>query len=267
MTMQKDLLYTIPSHPLPTPTPLTDLLLRQVERIRLQKRAEKYQFKEDRGGIAYIRKAVQTGNTVFDIGAHKGGYLYFFLQQLQYNGAIYAFEPQSVLYQYLKKMQRLFNWQQVTIEPMAVSDRSGKAMLCVPYNGGRPSSPCATIIESKMAFDYQAREEVDTISLDTYCSTRQVAPDFLKVDVEGNELSVFTGAQKLLHTLKPRILFECEARFVGEEKLWETFRLLQQAQYKGYFIMQNKLLPVSAFSISRHQDPGAAVYCNNFIFE
>jgi FkbM family methyltransferase len=265
--MQKELLYTIPAEPSPSPIALADMLYRPIERYKLQLRAEKYQYKEDRGGIAYIRKVVKPGDTVFDIGAHKAGYLYFFLQQLQESGAVYAFEPQSVLYSYLQKLQRLFNWQQVVIEPLAVSDRAGKALLCIPHNGGRGSSPCATIIESKMEFDYQIREEVDTISLDSYCAARNVAPDFLKVDVEGNELLVFTGAEKLLQTRKPRILFECEARFVGEETLWETFRLLQQSNYSGYFIWQNKLLPISAFSIARHQDPDGPVYCNNFIFE
>jgi FkbM family methyltransferase len=234
------------------PRTLPDILARQVEKLKLQYRAEKYQYQEDRGGIAYIRKTVQKGDTVFDIGAHKAGYLYFFLEQCGMNGKIVAFEPQSVLYKYLLRLKKIFNWKNINIEPFAVSRQSGNALLCIPYNNGRQSSPCATIIESHMDFKFQLKEEVSTITLDEYCHLHDLYPDFLKVDVEGNELSVFKGARELLRSHKPKILFESEARFVG---------------YKGYFIMGESALPIEEFDINYHQNPDSGIYCNNFIFE
>jgi hypothetical protein len=86
---------------------IPDLIAKPLEKIKLQHRAEKYQFKEDKGGIAYIRRNVKRGDTVFDIGAHKAGYLYFFLEQLGTTGKVYAFEPQSVLYKYLIKAEAI----------------------------------------------------------------------------------------------------------------------------------------------------------------
>ncbi len=182
-------------------------------------------------------------------------------------GKIYAFEPQSVLYKYLLKLKHLFGWGNITLEHSAVSDKTGKAMLCVPYNNGRPSSPCATIIDSPIFSNYQSQEEVSTVSLDMYCSLHGILPDFIKVDVEGNELSVFMGAEKILRLNKPRLLFECEARFVGYDTVIETFQFLQGLGYKGYFIMGEDILPITEFDLSYHQDLSAGVYCNNFIFE
>ena len=246
---------------------MQDMLIKKIEKIKLRRRAEKYQDKEDRGGIAYIREAVKKGDTVFDIGAHKAGYLYFFLEQLGNSGSIFAFEPQPVLYKYLLKLKHFFSWQNVNIEPFAVSNQSGKALLFIPYNNGRPSSPCATIIESPLPFRYQCTEKVNTISIDAYCRLHSIVPDFLKVDVEGNELLVFQGAKEILQTHKPRILFECEARFVGEETMFKTFHFLQEMGYTGYFIMGDDTCPISEFTPGHHQDITGNMYCNNFIFE
>lgn len=247
--------------------PATDIIARPVEKIKLRHRAGKYQYKEDRGGIAYIRRTISRGDIVFDIGAHKAGYLYFFLEQLGETGKIVAFEPQTILYKYLNRIKKILNWENVVIESAAVSEKSGTAMLCIPHNSGRPSSPCATIIDSQMSFRFQLKEEVKTVSIDDYCRRYSMFPDFLKIDVEGNELSVLMGAQQVLRVSKPKILLECEARFVGEEKVLETFRFLHHAGYQGYFIMGENVHPIEEFDVQYHQDLSAGVYCNNFIFE
>jgi hypothetical protein len=118
-----------------------------------------------------------------------------------------------------------------------------------------------------MDFTIRKKEEVDTITLDDYCRKHRIHPDFLKVDVEGNELSVFMGAKEILTQYKPRILFECEARFVGEQKVLETFLFLQSFGYKGYFIEDSICKPISEFCLREHQHTSSGTYCNNFIFE
>jgi precorrin-6B methylase 2 len=77
--------------------------MKLIEGIKLKLRANKYKNENDIGGIAYINAVITKGQTVFDIGAHKAGYLYFMLKQVGDNGKVYAFEPQSNLYQYIKK--------------------------------------------------------------------------------------------------------------------------------------------------------------------
>ena len=238
-----------------------------LEKCKLYLRAKKYQVKEDRGGIDYINRSVKKGDIVFDIGAHKAGYLYFFLKRCGTTGKIIAFEPQSVLYRYLTGLKNMFSWNQVVIESMAVSVRSGNAWLCIPYNSGRDSSPCATIIDSKMDFRFQLKENVNTISLDEYCFKNNIYPNFLKVDVEGNELSVFKGAKQLLKTHKPKILFESEARFVGTETVKQIFQFLTELGYQGRFIKGDEMLSINEFDFHLHQNIESGVYCNNFIFE
>lgn len=79
--------------------------MKLIESIKLRHRANKYKNKDDIGGIAYINSAIKKGQTVLDIGAHKAGYLYFMLRQVGDKGEVFAFEPQSNLYQYIKKLK------------------------------------------------------------------------------------------------------------------------------------------------------------------
>jgi FkbM family methyltransferase len=265
--MQTQLVDTLAFEETPKLFSIKNLLLQKWEKIKLQRRAEKYRRKEDSGGIAYIRNTIKKNDTVFDIGAHKAGYLYFFIEQLAHSGSVIAFEPQPILFNYLQKLKHLFYWPNVRIESFAVSDKVGKALLYIPYNHGRPSSPCATIIENRLPFRYQLTEEVNTISIDAYCKQHNMVPDFLKIDVEGNELLVFQGAKEILQTRKPPILFECEKRFVGTETMSQTFAFLISLGYNGYFIMGSNMLPLSEFDPIKHQDINGRIYCNNFIFQ
>jgi len=110
-------------------------------------------------------------------------------------------------------------------------------------------------------------EEVQTETLDSYCKKHNIKPDFLKIDVEGNELNVFIGGIETLKKYRPKILFECEERHVGKEKVLKTFSFLEKMGYKGQFIAGDKILPLSIFDFAIHQNREIKPYCNNFIFE
>ena len=82
--------------------------------IALWHRVYKYS-KSDQGEFAYIKKSIHQGDLVFDIGAHKAGYLYYMLQQAGKEGKVVGFEPQTILHTYLQKIKKLFHWDNVTI--------------------------------------------------------------------------------------------------------------------------------------------------------
>ncbi len=164
-----------------------------IEHIKLLHRANKYKNKEDKGGIRYILNTIKTGQTAFDIGAHKGGYLYFMLKQVGTNGKLFAFEPQLILYTYLIKIKTLFNWNNVIVEHLALSDVDGNATLYIPINKSRPSSPASTIIKPPERKNIRSEEIVATETLDRYCQRNNIKPHFLKIDTEGNELKILKG--------------------------------------------------------------------------
>jgi len=243
--------------------------MKLIENIKLRYRAHKYKTKNDPGGIDYILSSVLSNQTVLDIGAHKAGYLYFLRKKVGHDGKVYAFEPQTNLYEYLQKIKSQSNWENVTIEHLALSDSSSEVTLFIPTNKVKKgSSPGATIVEEKGRMESGITEQVRTQTLDQYCFTHHIQPHFLKIDVEGNELKVFKGGATIIQDCHPKILVEIEARHVGREKAEETFDYLKSLKYKGYFLHGYNHVPITEFSFDKFQnidDPFN--YCNNFIFE
>ncbi len=240
-----------------------------IEKIKLLLRANKFKVKKDKGGIAYINDAIQEGQTVLDIGAHKAAYLYFMVKKVGNNGKVFAFEPQLILYNYLTKLKDIFEWDNVTVERLALSDSEGVVTLYIPAKKVRKGySPGATILENKERIDYGLTETINTESLDSYCNRKNIKPNFLKIDVEGNELNIFQGGINTLKNFKPKILVEIEARHVGRKKVLETFDFLEALGYKGYIITAINRVPVAHFDFDKHQNTkDKENYCNNFIFE
>ncbi len=240
------------------------------ERIKLIHRATKYKNKNDRGGIAYLLASLREGETALDVGAHKAGYLYWMAKQVGATGKVYAFEPQSRLYAYLKKINPLFKKYDITIEHIALSNTTGATILYIPENTtSRDSSPGATIVPEKARRDVGMLEEtIETETLDSYCRKNDIVPDFIKIDVEGNELNVLKGGTATLTQHKPRILIEIEARHVGEKQVLETFRFLESMGYKGHFIRGTERVDLALFDFDQHQNiESDNFYCNNFTFE
>jgi FkbM family methyltransferase len=160
----------------------------------------------------------------------------------------------------------MLGWDNVTVEHLALSDAPGKVTLFIPAAKGKFTSPGATIAPKDQG-EYGIKEEVITERLDDYCARKNIVPDFLKIDVEGNELRVFKGGAHILGTYKPSIIFECEARHVGREQVTETFKYLQLLGYQGYFIRGEEKVSLTHFNFDLHQVEGRKPYCNNFIFE
>jgi FkbM family methyltransferase len=240
-----------------------------IEKFKLKLRASKYKNRDDKGGIAYILDAVKKGNTVLDIGAHKGGYLYFMQKNVGKDGQIHAFEPQSFLYNYLAKMKPIMHWDNVTINNIALSDNDATATLFIPTNvTGDASSPSATIFDQHNLGEVAKTETVYTTTMDHYCEKHQLKPDVLKIDVEGNELKVFKGAVNTLQKFKPKIIVEIEAAHVGKKQVLATFGFLKQLGYQGSILHGTQHLPLADFSFEKHQNKDdMEKYCNNFIFE
>lgn len=217
----------------------------------------------------YIKSILKPGDTAFDIGAHKGGYLNLMRKCVGPGGLVVGFEPQVNLYNYLTSFSRLKRWSNVTVEHLALSDTEGKATLHIPVNKVKQdSSPGATLLNSIPEKNIKRTEAVKIQTLDHYIGRHQLKPVFLKIDVEGNELNVLKGGQELLHSIKPKILIEIEARHVGEEKAKETFDFLENMNYSGRFIHHKRLIPLTEFSFDQFQNlQKMDSYCNNFVFE
>lgn len=234
-------------------------------------RGLRYRFLIDPAEIAYLLKSLKPGSTAVDVGCHKGGYLYWMRKKVGKTGKVYGFEPQPKLYDYLREVKEAFNYENVIIENMGLSDQAGTFELHVPAPGGS-TSPGATLSPVN-AEDHLQTIAIPTSTLDDYFYHRGILPDFLKIDVEGHEKQVLLGGTKLLMEHGPAILMECERRHLKEGTVFDVFNVLDQFGYTGYFIQERKVLPLESFDVELHQKVGpgrfwaAPDYANNFIFE
>jgi hypothetical protein len=68
-------------------------------------------------------------------------------------------------------------------------------------------------------------EKVQQKTVDDYLTAMEGKRTVIKIDTEGNELSVLRGAARVLERIKPQIIFECreEAERLPIYELFESF--------------------------------------------
>ena len=204
-----------------------------------------------------------------DVGANKGSYL-FWLSRGVPAGKVVAFEPQPRLANYLKEICIACGLANVTVHAAAVSETAGEMPLFIP---GDKDSPGATL-EKAMAQGEPGRSiQVPVVSLDQYFERLPGSIKALKIDVEGHELAVFRGAERILREHAPLLVFESEARHLSGGKVATVLNFLRERGYDGWFVCHGQLKPVADFREEIHQPQvgdrywDSANYCNNFIME
>ena len=215
-----------------------------------------------------MRAMVRPGDTVADIGANKGAYLYWLRHAVGTSGQVFAFEPQPTLADYLREACIKLNWANVQVNEVALSDAAGIARLHVPGEGESPEASLENSISEVGGHAYDCK--TDTLDRQLKDAARV---SFLKIDVEGHELQMFRGAQNILTRHSPALLFECEARHLRHHTMQDVFDFLRGLGYAGEFFSGMGLRPLSEFDPKKHQrqdgprfwdQPG---YCNNFLFK
>lgn len=232
------------------------------EQIKLVYRAYKY-LKAERNEIHYLLQTIKKGQTVFDVGAHKGAYSFWMKRAVGKDGKLVCFEPQPKGAELLKKL--FGNGKNVQIEQVALSDSKRTAQLFVkPHSGISYEASLHTKYENAQI------EEVATTTIDDYCRENSVFPSFIKMDVEGHERNVIDGAAEVLKNIKPVLLVEMETRHIGEPSLYALCNRIISLGYAAYFFSGNEKLAFKHFDIRLHQNSKnirTSQYSNNFAFE
>ncbi len=169
--------------------------IRQRRRPRLNRLNRLY----DRQTIEIMSRVLADDSNCIDAGAHKGSILKE-IMKIAPNGHHYAFEPIPKLASELKN-----NFPTVNIYELALSDQPGK---CTFYH--RLNSPGISSLDLNTSYD--SSDQVQAISVKTD-KLDSIIPDehnidFIKIDVEGAQLKLLSGAFDLIKRNKPYIVFE-----------------------------------------------------------
>jgi FkbM family methyltransferase len=252
--------------------PLSSNTIRQmIERLKYLYRAYKYKYLKDANEINFALGHIGKGDTIIDIGCHKGAYLYWLQRRVGNNGRVFGFEPQAILFQYLQKITELQHYKNVVLENKGLSNAVGRASFFIPKTKSG-TSPGASIEQTEKAH-LHTKVEIDITTLDTYFYEKGIFPSLIKLDVEGHEKKVLLGGLQLLKKCHPIIIMECENRHLQEETVFDVFEILWQLGYKGFFYKNNHLTSLGEFKMDIHQRTGNGRfwedknYINNFIFK
>jgi FkbM family methyltransferase len=158
-------------------------------------------FRNSEPELSRLEEWVRPGDCVFDIGANIGFYTARLSHLVGPHGHVFAFEPAPETFHLLAYNARLFSFPNVTLLNAAVSDTSGFAGLAVPTGeDGLPDFYGAHLVDSA------AGRSVFRLPVDALSVTGRVS--FVKIDVEGHELSALRGMEHLLAEQSPVIVLE-----------------------------------------------------------
>jgi len=145
-------------------------------------------------GFREALKAMPPGATALDVGANVGAYSILLGQWVGPSGKVFAFEPAPEPFDGLVRHVAL-NGLAHTVEAiqMAVGGEDGTAALLVAGTGGE-----SRLVSGTSESDADATIDVPLTTIDAFCAERGLSPDFIKVDVEGFELSVLQGARETI---------------------------------------------------------------------
>lgn len=236
------------------------------ESLRFRIRALKALFRDQRTEFLAIRRHLRPGDVACDIGANKGSFVYWLSRWVRH-GRVVAFEPQPELARDLVNACRAIGLDNVTVEAKAAYSHSGDQDLFVPLGHG----PGASLVHAETVAESFTTLSVPVVRLDDYFDGNEKVT-LLKIDVEGAELGLLQGAERMLRRHAPLLVFECENRHLAPGRVEDVFSYLAGLGYEGSFVCRNRLLPISQFDAAVHQRQDGEWfwkkkdYCNNFIF-
>ncbi len=162
---------------------------------------------------------LKPGDVVMDVGAHIGSYTVRAARMVGREGLVISLEPDPENFRLLMLNIKLNNINNVIVLPYAVSDKNGKIIL---HRSLEPGWHSIVRVPDRHIGDV----EVHCTTLDTIVNRLGLRKiDWLKIDVEGAEVSVLRGARRALG-LAENIIIE-----VWYENLDKVLSILRKEGY------------------------------------
>jgi FkbM family methyltransferase len=142
---------------------------------------------------------IKQGNVVYDVGANVGIYSLYASFVVGTSGWVYAFEPLERNLRYLRKHFALNNLQNCMVLESAVSNSEGS--LAFSAADWTPSM-------AHLSANGEMTVPSTTLDICIYGEKRLKPPNVLKIDVEGAEFEVLSGATRAITEFHPTVFLE-----------------------------------------------------------
>jgi FkbM family methyltransferase len=175
--------------------------------------------------IQYILDNCTDDQVFVDVGGSFG--LYSSIIANRTNCKVYCYEPLPLNVKFQELNKELFNYDFVTYQK-AVSDSQGKVSLSKKSNTHGQN----TIGDAQ----YDGELEVESVRLDD----KHDHIDYVKIDVEGAELSVLKGMEHILESCEPVILLELHDSLIENYFNYSVEDVVNYLESKGYEVRESR---------------------------
>lgn len=208
--------------------------------------------------MLYVSQILKNKRRFLDIGANIGIYSYHFRNIFK---NVDSFEPLTNTTARLRALRH----SSITIHDVALSNEAKKSKFYIPFYKNKITPALASFNKN----EYNEEIDVDVKTIDSYSFTDV---DLIKIDVEGHEEFVISGAYQTIKKSRPILIIEIEQRHINKD-ISEVFKSILRMEYKGFFLLgkNKKLISLDKFHYQKHQklfikDVMSNQYINNFIF-
>jgi FkbM family methyltransferase len=193
-----------------------------------------------------LDRLVDPARAAIDVGANDGVYAGR-LSQLCHK--VHAFEPIPWLAVTLARKLR----PNVEVHQMALSNREGEAELRIPIEDN-----CFTTIDSNNNLPPAFHVRVVPCRIARLDDVISEPVGFIKIDVEGHELSVLQGALETIRKNRPTLIVE-SVRSQNPASPEAAIELLRQEGYSAFFLRDGASYPVGS---TPPQDVVNYIFCH-----
>ncbi|MCK4553271.1 FkbM family methyltransferase [Candidatus Pacearchaeota archaeon] len=201
---------------------------------------EKYALKNIKKKLKKQKKII-----IFDVGANIGGYSFFVNKNIK-NAEIFAFEPSKKTFN--KLQDNLKNFGEINKYNFGFGNKEEIKTLFYDED----FSGLASLYKRKIKYwgvELDKQEEVKINTIDNFCKNKKILRiDFLKMDIEGNELNALEGAKKMIKNKKIKFIqFEFGGCNIDSKTFFRDFWNLLHKNYIFYRIYPGGLFPIKKY--------------------
>lgn len=203
--------------------------------------------------------------TIFDVGANVGLYSQAIVKNFKNKIIVHSFEPSKKTFDSLTKNIN--------------SDASCKNIVALHNFGFGDKEETLTLFSDKdysglaslykRKLDHQnvfldKKEDIIVNTIDNFCQKNNINNiDFLKLDVEGHELKVLEGAQKMINNGSIKyIQFEFGGNNIDSRTFFRDFYYLLKDKYNLFRVVKDGIYPIKEYN-----EANECFFCSTFFAE
>lgn len=196
-----------------------------------------YGFFEPNLTIFFIN-FLKKGDVFFDVGAHVGYYSLLASNLVEQEGYVHSFEPTPRTFQTLK--ENAGPKTNITVNNRAVMATETE----IEFTDYGPRYSAFNSFQKRTGEEMSIlptpeRIQVKTVSLDHYCSEKNITPTLIKIDAEGAEHIILQAMENILTRKKSIVTIEVAGGEEWGENCHKSISFLQQKGYLGFEINLN----------------------------